>query len=197
MFKAQSKTELFFVFIIFSSVFFVGGLAISYAIPIDSALYTLFENSLSEVFSSCKSFSIGMLSSSFCGELKYLLFILVGGFSSYRKLLFTAVCSLKGLLTGIYSACLMRSIKLDRISVQNELFGCLIFVLLSVFVICALCFCCCKTYAFAKKQMYPIKIRSFLKRRDTYCFAVDFFAICGAVLIATALKYITVYLMIS
>ncbi len=192
----RNKQHFFFTFVVFSSLFYFIGLSFCYFIPYNSFIYSLLENALISNLNKL-NFSMYSFLFAFLGEMKYFLFILIALFSNYRYKFLILLVSYRAFLFGISSACLMRCIKTGTLYVNHSFLSCFVFVLLIVSLICVICYACCEAILFSAKVIYPIRLKTIAKRKDSYIFLLNFAAICGVVAIVIFLIIGLIYLMIS
>ncbi len=192
----QKISEHFCIYISCAAVLFLLGSSLCCILPSDSYLYSVLEGNVVSTVLNSQTFNIHILASSFAEELKYLLFVLVATFCLNRNTLFCLISAYKGMSAGICSACLMRAIKLGNIVARFEILGCLFFVILSVAGICILCYTCTLSMFYSKNIIYPPKIKYLLKRKDTFVYLLNFFALCGASLVIILLKHGNLFLLI-
>ena len=189
--KSYNKTHFFFTYIVFSSVFYIIGLTLCYALPEESSFYRGLENTLTNNLVGNKHISFFRLSELipvFLEEAKFVIFILCASFTKYRELIFPFLVSYKGFINGIGVCCLMRAIKYGRIQTDYSFIYSTIFVILSVCLISVICWTCVICLDYSRHLIYPLRFNLLIKRKDTYSFLLDILAICGILFIIVFLK---------
>jgi len=198
--KTYNKIHFFFVYIVFSAIFFVMGLTLCYSIPIDSFIYSGLEENFIKGLDGIKDsafFSLTNIIPVFLAEMKYVLFIIFASFTKHRGYIFPALVSFKGFVIGISVACLMRSIKFGNVDVEYEFLFCSVFVILSVCLISVICWLSATSLLYTDRLIFPLKINLIIKRKDTYAYLLDILAVCGALFIIVLLKIGNFKFMIS
>ena len=193
----QNLTAFFLLYISVSALFFFIGIIFCYILSPNSHLYSLLEHNVVSSVLNARSFELFSVASSFAGELKYLFFIFVSTFCTKRSPLFCLASAYKGLSVGLCSAILLRAVKLGNVVARFKVFGCVGFVVLSVANICLLCYTCTLAIIYSKNIIYPPKIKSLLKRKDTLYFLLSFLALSGASFLIILLKHGNLFLLVS
>ena len=186
---SQERLHYFYLYISCSAIFFLLGLTLCYILPQGSSIYTSIQNKVTATVIGCNSFSLSSVASSFTQEIKFIFFAFIAAFCIYRHSLFCILSAYKGISSGICTSCFLRIVKNGIIDARFEIFGCLMFTVLSVAAVCLLCLFCTHSIIYSKKLIYPVKIQSTLKRKDTVTYILDTFAFCGAVLVIILLKH--------
>lgn len=188
----KENLHYLFVYIIFSSAFFIPGLFLTLALPSESVIYkTLLQNfELVKSVSSTSRFFVDlpMLISSFLGELKYLLFVFIACFTVHRHLLFVLLNSYRGFIAGVGCSLFLRVITIDNTTVMLPFITGIIFIVMNVCNVIILSKFSADSMMFSKKIIYPLKFSYFFKRKDTYSHLFRLLALCGAEFIITLLK---------
>lgn len=186
---SQERLHYFYLYISCSAIFFMLGLAVCYLLPQDSSIYISIQNKVTDTVYGCSSFTISSVIASFTQETKFVLFAFIATFCIHRHSIFFVLNAYKGISSGICTSCFLRIVKNGIINARFEVFGCFIFTALSVASVCLLCLYCAHSIIYSKKLMYPVKLKSTLKRKDTIAYIFDTLAFSGAVLIIILLKH--------
>lgn len=186
----------FIVYIAFASLFFITGCILCYLIPEGSFFYSGLKNTLVGNLKDTNPLSVYLIASAFAKEIKYIFFALASTFTAHKQKLFPLLIAYRSLLNGSCSSCLIKEIKLGTIKVDNEIFGCFIFIVSTVGALSILCLLCASSLKYSEKLIYPAKLTTILKRKDTYLFLLDFLSCCGAVLLLIIIKQWSLYLML-
>ncbi len=195
--RKQNLTAYFLLYISISALFFLIGLIFGYILSPDSPVYSLFETNVVTSVLSAQGFEISTISSSFFEELKYLFFIFITTFSIKRTYFFSLVSAYKGISAGLCSALLLRAVKFGTIVMRFKIIGSIGFVIISVANICLLCYTCSQAMVYSKNIIYPTKIKSVLKRKDTLKFLINFLALVGASFLIILLNHGNLFLTVS
>lgn len=195
--RNQNLTAYFLLYISVSALFFIFGLVFAYVISPDSHIFSLLENNVVSSVLSARNFEINTISSSFWKELKYLFFIFLTTFSIKRTYFFALASAYKGVSAGVCSAIFLRAVKIGSLSLNFKYFGCVAFVIVSVANICLLCYTCSQAMIYSKNIIYPPKIKSLLKRKDTLIFLINFLALIGASFLIILLNHGNLFLTVS
>lgn len=195
--RKQNLTAYSLLYTSVSALFFLIGLIFSYTLSPNSHLYSLLENNVVSSVLNARSFEISTISASYLGELKFLFFIFITTFSTQRAYFFALASAYRGISAGVCSAIFLRAVKLGSIAVRFKTFGCAGFVIVSVANICLLCYTCSQAMIYSKSIIYPPKIKSLLKRKDTLNFLINFLALIGASFLIILLNHGNLFLLIS
>lgn len=195
--RKQNFISFFLLYISVAALFFLIGLVVCCLLSPASHLYSLLENNVLSSVSEASSFEISMISASFLGELKYLFFIFITTFSINRAYFFAFATAYKGISAGLCSAALLRAVKFGSLAARFKIFGSVAFVIVSVANICLLCYTCSQAMIYSKSIIYPPKIKSLFKRKDTLLFLLNFLAVIGASFLIVLLNYGNLFLLIS
>lgn len=199
--QASEKTRLLFVFSCVSAVFFLAGLVITLSLPSASFIFNGLQKAvldIAEINSVSSTFKkIGLFISSYFDEAKLFLFVFLACFTTHRSKFFICVCAFKGASSGIGCSLFLRTLPFFEVSGWHSFISSIVFVLTSVCSVILLILFCTKATLFSKKIIYPIKISSFLKRKDTKLFIFDLFAFCGLLIVIMFLKVGNLFSIIS
>lgn len=193
----NQKTHIFLVYSVYSAAFFALGVLIFYLLPENSLIYRGIDDGIYRNITSNLHLSFSATASTFADEVKYPLFIFVAVFTARRNLLFISLLSYKGFMTGAGLTCVMRAVKQGIYDTVSPSLLCFVYSAVSVSLLGLLCYFCVESIWFSKKLIYPPKLRTVAKRRDTVRYIFIFFAVCGALLLITIIKHGNLLLMIS
>ncbi len=188
------KEELhhLFSFTVFSAIFFVLGLVIVISLPETSRIYMGLSQSFYEIkpfYSANKGFFDTTLTISiFYSEIKYLIFIFMSSLCMQKKLLLIAINSYKGFITGVGCSLFVRIISVDTNTTFIAFLLSIIYIILSVSTVLINSKYSVSSIMFSKKIITPVRIKTLLKRKDTYNQLSELLVLGGILFIITLIK---------
>ena len=194
---SQERLHYFFLYISCAAVLFLSGLIVCYLLPSGSYFFQTLENAVYNTTVSFCKINPSSLITSYAQEFKFFLFISAATFCIHRHIIFYIITAYKSFTSGLCTACFLKAVKHNVIVLNFETLGCFTFTLLTVLSIVLLCLFCAHSMLYSKRIVYPVKISFLIKRKDISRYIIDFFAVCGIVLIILLLKQGNLYLTVS
>ena len=200
----QERLSLLLPLILISSIFFIIGCGLIFALSTDSPLFMGLYDGILSFLDSNSSLQFEQFFKMLCSlmifEIKFLAISLCICFSIYRYKLLAVVCSTKGIVAGIGCSIFLRLI--SSITQNQEIkiaviLGALGFVTCTVLCCLILCCFCTRGLFFSQKTILPIRLKTLFKRKDTYSFIFDLLAIFGIITLINTVKLVSLLLALS